>query len=210
MFGIVGAAVHTTHRQVGRDYGQYIDVGVETGRIGGCHRGGTRVGGHIAVPVGEVVASSRRCSYGGGASAQGGSLNAGTRCCGLWISIAVGVGNLHRAALALALSHGCAHHIVVDAEEGFGGGVARHGEGERRKSGEFVRGVRHRVIAIGGGGECMLQLVLPAADEIQRVGRGLHRHVGVVIHNVFICSVAIHHAVREICGGSSNNGGYTS
>ena len=192
MFGIVGAAAHITHRFVVRDHSQHIDVGVKTSRIGCCHSGGAWVGGHIAVPVGEVVASDRRCSYGGGASAQSGSLNTGHGrggLCGLCLVVSVGVGYLHRAALSLALSHGCAHHIVVDAEKSLGGGVARHGEGKRRIGGEFVLGTRHRIVAVSGGGERMVQLVLPTTDEMQRVGDSLYDYLGTVTDT--ICAVAV-------------------
>ena len=196
MFGIVGAAAHITHRFVGREHGQHIDVGVKTSRIGCCHSGSAWVGDHIAVPVSEVVASSRRCRDSCGASSQSGNLNAGTWCCGLRLIVGISVVNFHRAAPALALSHGCAHYIVVDAEEGLGGGVARHGEGERRKGGELV-GTRHRIMEIGGGGERIVVLVLPTADEIQRVGRGVNRHLGAVIYNVCVGTAARNHSIGE-------------
>ena len=75
---------------------------------------------------------------------------------------------------------------VVQAEEGFGGGVARHSERQGRVSREERLGLcgEEAVVDDVGGGVGHAVLVHPVGDVVQLGGLGLDSHLGAVVNAV--------------------------
>ena len=162
---------------VGHRHGQHVGVGVEDGGGGEGHvggQGGVGAEGVIAVgPAYEVVAVCGGGHQGAGAAALRGGRGALAGGGGMRVALDVGVGDMHHAPAALPVGHVGGDLIAVDAEHRRSGGVAGDGEGQRRLGGEHHRGVGDEVAAVGGGGQVVPVLVLPAGHVMQLGGRGV-------------------------------------